>query len=255
MIDQALVDAITRHAKKSVADAIAEVMPELRGEKGDRGDRGEPGMSGEPGSPGRDGTSGPIGERGEKGERGEVGNPGPPGPSGRDGRDGSPGRDGAPGDRGERGEKGAQGEPGPRGEAGAQGRDGAPGPMGERGMDGRGGRDGVDGRDGKDGLGTDEIRALILEHAGEAAGTAVTELVASIELDGRTFKVGGREFQIPAIEYRGVYRAGSSYVRGDMATYDGSLWHCNASTSDRPGDGSQFWTLAAKRGRDSRNRS
>ena len=55
---------------------------------------------------------------------------------------------------------------------------------------------------------------------------------------------------VPAMLYRGVFDAGKQYERGDCVTFDGAIWHANAATTARPGDGSQVWTLAVKRGRD-----
>lgn len=47
--------------------------------------------------------------------------------------------------------------------------------------------------------------------------------------------------------YRGVWRDGMSFKRGNFATDHGSLWHCNTDdTKQRPGNGSQDWQLAAK---------
>jgi hypothetical protein len=42
-------------------------------------------------------------------------------------------------------------------------------------------------------------------------------------------------------------------MRGDVVTFGGSMWHCNAATEEKPGDGSAAWTLAAKRGRDGKD--
>lgn len=56
----------------------------------------------------------------------------------------------------------------------------------------------------------------------------------------------------PALKYMGVYRADKIYLAGNFCTYGGSLWHCNAATSDVPGQGDN-WTLAAKRGNDGNN--
>jgi hypothetical protein len=63
-----------------------------------------------------------------------------------------------------------------------------------------------------------------------------------------------KEFPItvPSAIHRGVYREGQRYERGDMATWGGSLWHCDEPTSDKP-DGGKGWTLAAKRGRDGKD--
>jgi integrin beta 3 len=58
--------------------------------------------------------------------------------------------------------------------------------------------------------------------------------------------------KIPAMLYRGVFVPGRMYDKGDCVTFGGSIWHANAETTTRPGDGSPAWTLAVKRGRDSR---
>ncbi|TCL06905.1 phage gp6-like head-tail connector protein [Sodalis ligni] len=62
-----------------------------------------------------------------------------------------------------------------------------------------------------------------------------------------------KAFDIPVMIYRGVFKAGETYHAGDTVTWGGSLWHCDEPTADKPGEnGSQGWTLAAKRGRDAR---
>jgi len=53
----------------------------------------------------------------------------------------------------------------------------------------------------------------------------------------------------------GVHQAGARYEPGDIVTAQGSLWHCNAATSDRPGTGAAAWTLAVKCGRDGKDAS
>ena len=53
--------------------------------------------------------------------------------------------------------------------------------------------------------------------------------------------------------YRGVFVDGETYDAGNTATFGGSLWHCNTSTKERPGDGSKMWTLCVKRGRDGKD--
>ena len=56
----------------------------------------------------------------------------------------------------------------------------------------------------------------------------------------------------PGLRYLGVYETGKAYDTGDMVTFAGGAWHCNAATDTRPGDGSTVWTLMVKRGRDGR---
>jgi hypothetical protein len=60
-------------------------------------------------------------------------------------------------------------------------------------------------------------------------------------------------FALPVLIYRGVYQAGETYRCGDVVTWAGSLWHCNATTDTKPDAGGDAWTLAAKRGRDGKD--
>ena len=68
--------------------------------------------------------------------------------------------------------------------------------------------------------------------------------------DGTTENKG---FRVESQIYRGVHVDGKQYERGDTVTWAGAVWHCNAPTSERPGDGSTFWRLAVKRGRDGKD--
>ena len=56
----------------------------------------------------------------------------------------------------------------------------------------------------------------------------------------------------PGMQYRGVYADGTAYTLGDVVTWAGGAWHCNTATTDRPGDGTDVWTLMVKRGRDAK---
>ena len=61
-------------------------------------------------------------------------------------------------------------------------------------------------------------------------------------------------FTLPVMIYRGVYRDGERYHRGDTVTFAGSLWHCDATTEDKPDDAlKSWWTRAVRRGRDGKN--
>ncbi|MGH8557729.1 MAG: hypothetical protein ACRESZ_09765 [Methylococcales bacterium] len=62
-----------------------------------------------------------------------------------------------------------------------------------------------------------------------------------------------KTFDFPVMLYKGVYEPGQDYAIGDVATFGGSLWHCNAKTDDKPGV-SEAWTLCVKRGRDGKDR-
>lgn len=94
-------------------------------------------------------------------------------------------------------------------------------------------------------------------------GVAATEVMQGDDL--RSFSVtvtrssGAEEqkrFSTPVMVYRGVFKAGSDYQPGDTVTWGGSLWHCDDETSYKPGElNSKGWTLAAKRGRDGRDKA
>lgn len=65
-----------------------------------------------------------------------------------------------------------------------------------------------------------------------------------------------KAFDVPVMVYRGVFKSGDEYLPGDTVTWGGSLWHCDTRTQDKPGEtGSSGWTLAAKRGRDGRDKT
>jgi len=49
--------------------------------------------------------------------------------------------------------------------------------------------------------------------------------------------------------YCGVW-AGGPYKRGNFVTHQGSLWHCNFGTENKPGKDPVAWTLCVKRGKD-----
>ena len=114
----------------------------------------------------------------------------------------------------------------------------------------------------------EEIRALAREpgpqgEKGEPGrdGFSLSDLNAHAEDGGRvvvlTFGAGTtrKEFRLTfdTALYRGVFKDGQTYERGDQVTWGGSLWHCNAETAEKPGDGSKNWTLAVKKGRDGRD--
>jgi hypothetical protein len=76
------------------------------------------------------------------------------------------------------------------------------------------------------------------------------------QIDERTFRflradgsVLG-EMKSSAMVYRGVFRSGDVYEKGDAVTRNGSLWIARDDTQATPGDGVTSWQLAAKAGRD-----
>jgi hypothetical protein len=263
------------------------------GTPGERGEKGDPGATGSDGRSigveelqpivrelvgaavaalpvARDGQDGVAGQQGPQGDAGAPGQDGAPGEPGRDGVDGMAGDPGAPGEQG------------------------PPGETGRDGKDGRDGREGKDGSPGRDALEIDILPAIdpakcyprgtfaqwqggiirAIRHTEPlpedgspvAAGWAsIVRGVAAIELrqvhergfgldvrfsDG---SIAQNSFSMPTMVYRGVFREGT-FERGDVVTWDGSLWHCEAPTTERPSPtNAAVWKLCAKRGRDGRN--
>lgn len=151
-------------------------------------------------------------------------------------------------------------------------------------VSGRDGRDGRDGDPGRDAFEIDVLPAIDFSRRyqrgtwashknglwlartateGERGWECVSPGLERIEIeeatDGRTrverhFLSDGRTFEFERksreMIYRKVFREGQSYEPGDTVTWGGSMWHCDHATLDKPGEASQCWTLAAKRGRD-----
>src|SRR4030095_6319042 len=87
--------------------------------------------------------------------------------------------------------------------------------------------------------------------AREVLAVAITFVTEVAQAHGE--KIKALEARLATVEgnrlsYRGVWQAAEQYYRGDLATRDGALWHCNASTRQCPGSGTD-WTLAVKAGR------
>lgn len=242
--------ALADEQRGRVDDAIANIKPGEQGPPGLPGEAGQAGPQGGKGDRGEPGVDGAPGEQGPVGPAGETGLPGPQGERGvgiasivREGGrlqfELEDGRTFDAGDiAGERGEKGGAGPEGPAGRDGRDGLPGVPGANGERGLDGK---DGCNGIDGKDGLGFDD---LTVEYDGERRFTFRFAR-------GETVKEWAWTAPVPI--YRGVYVEGREYDRGDTTTWGGSLYHCNEPTTDKPGGGSEAWTLAVKRGQDGKD--
>lgn len=169
----------------------------------------------------------------------------------------------------------------PSAENGQKGDAGEPGPQGEKGETGPAGKDGSDGRDGiglADAL-IDRDGALVLTMTdgtmrnlgvvvgkdglpgadGKDGATFTLDDFDIVPLDDeRSFKfcfthgetMHSFEFSFPVAIYRGVWRE-QAYVKGDMVTWGGSLFHCDKDTTAKPG--TDDWTLAAKKGRDGKD--
>jgi integrin beta 3 len=257
------------------------------GVNGKDGSPGERGIDGLPGEKGADGAPGKDGAPGADGKDGAPGRDGVDGAAGINGKDGAPGERGSDGTNGK---DGAPGEPGQKGADGEHGKDGAPGLMGEPGRDGREGKDGAPGRDAlqldilpaidatrsyprstyaqwgggiiRSTRTTDPIpEGGLLTDAGWSFVVRGLSMVDVQQTHERGFEfvfgfndgtVERKSFNLPVAIYRGVYVEGKSYEQGDTVTWGGSQWHCNAATSDKPMEGSD-WRLAVKRGRDGRD--
>lgn len=289
---EAVVEAVKSYFDRKTAEitqrlGVLEARAPIPGADGLNGKDGEPGRDGAPGADGRDGAdvtpdmvaralsdwlvNHPVidGKDGADGVDGKDATPemvreavdawfaaNPPA-AGKDGRDGADGRDGSDG---------------LNGKDGADGRDGvglAGGVITREGelvltlTDGQVrdlgrvvGRDGVDGRDGADGKGIDG-------KDGERGlpGFSLEDFDSEVKDGGRTlvlsFTAGEIkhtvEHQLDTVVYRRVYKDGAEYQPGDMVSYGGGLWHCDTATTARPGEESNDWTLAVRRGREGKS--
>lgn len=163
--------------------------------------------------------------------------------------------------------KGEKGDPGKDGEKGEDGRDGKDGADGvglagaiiDRGGNlvvtltdgttrelgaavGKDGQDGPPGQNGRDGFSLSDFDATLMDDG--------RTVLLSFEQGDQSFKV---ELGIPAMIYRGVFKEGQRYEKGDTVTWGGSLWHCDVETTEKPDSAEKHWTLAAKRGRDGKD--
>lgn len=165
-----------------------------------------------------------------------------------------------------KGDKGEQGLAGVPGDAGKDGKDGVNlagalidksgnlvltlsngevrnvGPVvGQDGVPGAAGIDGAPGADGAPGLGFDDMEVI---YDG---------------LRNFTFRMKRGEavkdwsFNVPFPLYARAWKDGNEYKEGDLATWDGSLWHCDIDGPGKPGTAGGGWTLALKRGQDGKH--
>jgi hypothetical protein len=66
-------------------------------------------------------------------------------------------------------------------------------------------------------------------------------------LDALETRVAAFE-QKPHVKFCGVWKAGTTYSRGDAAVHQGSLWICKVATPGEPSKDFVGWQLAVKRG-------
>lgn len=107
---------------------------------------------------------------------------------------------------------------------------------------GKDGQDGPPGQNGRDGFSLSDFDATLMDDG--------RTVLLSFEQGDQSFKV---ELGIPAMIYRGVFKEGQRYEKGDTVTWGGSLWHCDVETTEKPDSAEKHWTLAAKRGRDGKD--
>lgn len=99
------------------------------------------------------------------------------------------------------------------------------------------GKDGSSGADGRDGFSLEDFQMGLSE-------------------DGRTLSlkfargetVVERSIKLATLIYREVWREGP-YERGDVVTWNGSAWHCQRETTEKPAYGCKDWKLMVKEGR------
>jgi hypothetical protein len=85
----------------------------------------------------------------------------------------------------------------------------------------------------------------------EKIAEAVAPLQRRIaELETKIFEL---ETRTKNYRYLGTWADGARYEPGNFTTHDGSLWHCNRETTNRPGRDVGAWTLVCKRGQDGRD--
>lgn len=103
-----------------------------------------------------------------------------------------------------------------------------------------------------------------LEDAGwHVITNGIAEVAAELSEDARTVGVAikmtngeviTRTAAIPTTIYRGIWRDGEVYTKGDQATRDGSTWTLLLpEQKGKPGDDNSGWQLSAKRGNHGRD--
>lgn len=81
---------------------------------------------------------------------------------------------------------------------------------------------------------------------------AVEPLVTRVkDLENEIADLKAAQSKTLADAFRGTWQPGSTYVRGSLAIWDGSLWLAMADTSSKCGS-DDTWRMITKRGRDAR---
>jgi hypothetical protein len=104
-------------------------------------------------------------------------------------------------------------------------------------------RDGKDGEPGRDGFDLEDFDCQPVDERTIKLMFTRGETVHSYELE------------FPVTIYRGVFKAGETYVRGDATTWGGSLWIAEKETAAKPDTPESGWRLAVKKGRDGKDKT
>lgn len=262
-----VIGQLISKSMQPLADRIAELEKQIA-------DMPEP-KDGRDGVDGKDGANGRDGVDGAPGLNGKDANPvtveqiaeavaeylaaNPPA-AGKDGRDGVDGKDGVPGLDGMDGRDGLDGKDGTPGHDGIAGKDGVglagavqskdgnlvltltSGATVDVGMiagrDGRDGEKGADGLDGKDGLGFDGLDLV------EGDDGVSIRFVQGDQM---------KEFPLPIVFDRGVFREAGSYRKGNGVTWGGSYWIAQKDEPGKPDTPDSGWRLAVKKGQNGKD--
>lgn len=261
-----IVASVAKGVRSYIAAALAVVTSRIdrvertileipAGPKGEKGDPGDPGDS-------------------ITGERGEVGIQGIQGPCG------EPGKEGAIGPKGEIGERGPIGPAGEKGIDGKDGRDGRDG-IGKDGRDGENGRDALQieilpmvdpAKSYPRGTFACHDGGLVRAKANTKPGDVsdwdvivrgVSDFHVKQHEDLRTYSFHVRytgeaesqcteTFSMPALLDRGIFRDGTEYEKGDVVTWDSSMWICLAdATKAKPATAD--WRMSVRKGQNGKD--
>jgi hypothetical protein len=102
-----------------------------------------------------------------------------------------------------------------------------------------------------------DVRARLASLEAKAIGLADIDLRVSEE--GAFLVVSGgeerKEFRLPIVIDRGVFKNGVEYHQGDGVTWGGSFWIAQRDTKSKPDSGDGAWRLSVKKGRDAKDSS
>lgn len=87
-----------------------------------------------------------------------------------------------------------------------------------------------------------------LKEAFHPVNKRISELEQRVQAVERSIK------EVREVTYKGTWKDGDVYSKGNMVTMSGCVWACMADrTIERPGNGSSDWRLAVKSGRDGKD--